>query len=74
VNMVDDLSHLHDLQDRLLCATHSKPGMKTFCWIELAGDGVKGGHREFSHSELTLWAKYIVSHGKRIECDEQKLT
>ena len=59
--MVKEVDHLRVLQDRLLCAKHSKPGMRVYCWIELAEQGVKGGHREFSHSELTLWAKYIVS-------------
>lgn len=60
-DMVKEVNHLRDLQDRMLCAQHSMPGMRTYCWIEVAENGVKGGHREFSHSEMTLWAKYIVS-------------
>lgn len=60
LKLVKVVDHLRDLQERLLCAKHSKPGMRTYCWIEVAENGVKGGHREFSHSELTLWAKYIV--------------
>jgi hypothetical protein len=69
-NMVLQVDHLRDLQDRLLCTTHSKPGMRTYCWIELAEQGVKGGHREFSHSKLTLWAKYIVSSTNELDCNE----
>ncbi|KAF8267315.1 hypothetical protein EI94DRAFT_1801798 [Lactarius quietus] len=62
VDMVGDVNHLRELQDRLLCATHSKSGIRTYCWIELAEEGIKGGHHEFSHNELMLWAKYIA-HG-----------
>ena len=65
--MEDQVNHLRDLQDYLLCATHSRPGMKTYCYIEPARKGVKGGHCEFSHQELTLWAQYIVS--RISECD-----
>jgi hypothetical protein len=70
--MKDEVNHLRDLQDRLLCAVHSRPGMKSYCHIELAEDGIKGGHREFTHQELTLWAQYIVSY--TTECNGQKLT
>jgi hypothetical protein len=70
--MVTEVGHLRELQDHLLCAAHSRPGMKTYCWIELAEEGIKGGHREFSYNELTLWAKYIVSQTS--ERDGQKLT
>ena len=62
LDMADEVAHLRDLQDYLLCATHSKPGTKTYCWVEVVQDGIKGGHRELSHSELTLWDKYIMSH------------
>lgn len=70
--MVNEVEHLRDLQSRLLCAAHSKPGMKTYCWIEPAEKGIRGGHREFTHQELTLWAKYIVS--RTSERNGQKLT
>ena len=46
--------------------------MKTYCHIERGGDGVKGGHCEISHQEMTLWAQYIVS--RRTESNGQKLT
>ncbi|KAF8259289.1 hypothetical protein EI94DRAFT_1813546 [Lactarius quietus] len=59
-NMASDVNHLHELQDGLLCMTHSKLGIRLYCWIELAEEGVKGGHREFSHNKLMLWAKYIA--------------
>ena len=69
-NMVEEVNILRELQECYQCAAHSKPGMKTFCWIEMAGDGVKGGHRELTHREMTLWAQYIVSQTSR--CDEGK--
>jgi hypothetical protein len=71
-NMAGDVANLRDLQDHLACATHSKPGIRRYCWVEVAGEGVQGGHREISHGELTLWAKYIVSKTKKR--DRQKLT
>jgi hypothetical protein len=52
---------MHELQAKWLCAVHSKPGMTTYCWIELAGGSEKGGHREISNDQMTLWAKLIVS-------------
>lgn len=70
--MVNELSHLRELQDHLTCATHSRPGMRRYCWVEVAAEGVQGGHREISHGEMTLWAKYIVSTNN--ERDGQKLT
>ena len=70
--MEDEVNHLRELQDYLLCATHSRPGMRTYCHIERAGDGVKGGHCEISHQEITLWAQYIVS--QRTKSNGQKLT
>ncbi|KAF8266669.1 hypothetical protein EI94DRAFT_1701581 [Lactarius quietus] len=48
-----------ELQDHLFGTTHSRPGMRVFCWVEPAEEGIKGGHREMSHPEITLWAKYI---------------
>ncbi|KAN0138373.1 hypothetical protein V8E53_003836 [Lactarius tabidus] len=51
---------LQELKEHLHCASHSKPGMEAYCWIELASDGIAGGHREFSHQELTLWARYMA--------------
>ena len=59
--MEKEVNHLRDLQAHMLCASHSRPGMNTYCYIEQAEVGIKGGHREFSHHELTLWAQYIVS-------------
>lgn len=70
--MKEEVNHLRELQDYLLCATHSRPGMKMYCHIERAEDGVEGGHREYSHRELTLWAQYIVS--QKTESNGQKLT
>ena len=70
--MEEEVNHLRDLQDYLFCAVHSSGGIKTYCHIELAGDGNEGGHRKFSHRFLTLWAQYIVS--QTIEHNEQKLT
>jgi len=57
---------LIELKEHLHCATHSKPGMEAYCWIELASDGIAGGHREFSHRELTLWAQHMVSEQKQM--------
>lgn len=62
--VADEVANLRDLQNHLACATHSKPGLKRYCWVEVAAEGVRGGHRELSHGELTLWAKYIVSETK----------
>ena len=69
--MEDKVNHLCELQDYLLCMTHSRPGMRTYCHIECTGDGVKGGHCEISHQEITLWAQYIVS--QRTESNGQSL-
>lgn len=64
--MKRQLAHLVDLQTRRQCAIHSKPGLRVYCWIEVGKEGVEGGHREMTHAQLTLWAKYIVSP-KQIE-------
>ena len=61
---------LRELQDRYHCEIHSKYGIRTYCWIEVAEGGVKGGHREMSHREMTLWAQYIVS--QPTGCDKGK--
>ena len=71
-DMVHEVGHLRALQDHLTCAFHSKPGMKAYCWVEVAEEGIQGGHREISHSEMTLWAKYIVRQIN--ECNGPKLT
>jgi hypothetical protein len=70
--MEEVVIHLCDLQDHLLCAAHSRSGMKTYCYIEPAEQGIEGGHCKYSHKDLTLWAQYIVS--QTIKCDGQKLT
>jgi hypothetical protein len=67
----DQLAHLIELQTRLCCAAHSKPGMKVFCYIAPVGKGVEG-HRELSHGEMTLWAKYIVSQKLNAKRKEKK--
>jgi hypothetical protein len=64
--MANEVDNLHDLQ------AHSKPGMKKFCLIETAEEGVKGGHCKMSHCELTTWAKYIMSPTDG--CNNKKLT
>ena len=64
---------LHKLQERYQCAAHLKPGMKTFCWIEMAGDSMKGGHCELTHHEMMLWAQYIVSQMSRCDKGEMNL-
>ena len=53
--------NLEELLERWLCVAHSKPGMPTYCWIEPAAGSDKGGHRELTYTDMTLWAKYIVS-------------
>lgn len=55
------VSVLHELQNHLRCAAHTKPGLIAYCWIKPSEIGLKGGHREMSHEEITLWAQYIVS-------------
>ncbi|KAH9024084.1 hypothetical protein EDB84DRAFT_1564538 [Lactarius hengduanensis] len=52
--------HLLRLQRHLLCneCTQSS-GLRTYCWIEPAREGVKGGHVEIEHREMTHWAKLI---------------
>ena len=67
-NLSKEVKILRELQRRYYCAIHSSSAIKSFCWIELAGIRVKGGHREMSHGEMTLWAQYIVSQSSG--CDE----
>lgn len=52
---------LVELQQYLLCQVHSMKGMSTYCWVEPATDRTRGGHREMTHEEMTLWAKHMVS-------------
>jgi hypothetical protein len=61
----EQVSALCALQKHLRCNAHSRPGMTVYCRVELGQNGVKGGHREMSHEELTLWAQYIVSTNLR---------
>ena len=59
--MKRQLEHVCEIQTRIQCAEHSKPGKKVYCHIQLAKEGVEGGHLEMTHAEITLWAKHIVS-------------
>ena len=65
---------LQELMEHLLCTAHSKPGMETYCWIELALDVVAEGHHKFSHQELTLWARHMVSKWTLQQIGPKKLT
>src|ERR1700735_469002 len=60
-----EMKHQHecllDLRQHLRCGGHSLPGRPAYCWVEPGGQGLPGGHRELTHEEMTLWAKYIVS-------------
>ncbi|KAI9466354.1 hypothetical protein BJY52DRAFT_1183211 [Lactarius psammicola] len=51
--------NLRKLQKKWLCQSHSGPGLRTYCWVEPATQGSRGGHREINHDEMTLWAKHI---------------
>jgi hypothetical protein len=64
---------VRELRAKWLCAVHSKPGTSTYCWIEPARGCEKGGHREISHDQMTLWGKLIVSTEK-ISAMNEKLT
>ncbi|KAI9428500.1 hypothetical protein H4582DRAFT_2091912 [Lactarius indigo] len=55
----DMLDHILELRQHLLCATHSKPGKKAYCAIEQSGENGKGGHKELTDEEISLWAKHI---------------
>ncbi|KAI9439084.1 hypothetical protein H4582DRAFT_2075742 [Lactarius indigo] len=55
----DMLDHILELQQHLLCVTHSKPGKKAYCAIEQSGEDRKGGHKELTSEEISLWAKHI---------------
>jgi hypothetical protein len=57
----DQYNKLVSLREELFCNAHSADGRKTFCWIERAGEGGAGGHREINHEQMTQWAKHIVS-------------
>ena len=59
--MKRQLEYVCDIQARKHCAEHSKPGRKVYCHIQLAKEGVEGGHLEMNHADITLWAKHIVS-------------
>ena len=52
---------LAQLKRRWYCTAHSKPGIKTYCWIAPTQANGKGGHRQMEYKDLCLWAKYIVS-------------
>ncbi|KAH9171138.1 hypothetical protein EDB89DRAFT_1907156 [Lactarius sanguifluus] len=53
-------NHLLNLQSHLLCNACSKSsGLRKYCWIEPARDGVEGGHIDIEHREMTNWAKLI---------------
>ena len=45
----------------MLCQTHSKGGIRTYCHINQLTDHLEGEHREINHKDLTLWAKHMVS-------------
>ncbi|KAH9007421.1 hypothetical protein EDB84DRAFT_1572907 [Lactarius hengduanensis] len=47
----DMLDHLLELQQHLLCETHSRPGKKTFCVVEQSGGKERGGHEEVTYEE-----------------------
>ncbi|KAI9431984.1 hypothetical protein H4582DRAFT_2084258 [Lactarius indigo] len=55
----DMLHHILELQQHLLCATHSRPGKKAYCAIEQSGENGEGGHKELTPEEISLWVKYI---------------
>src|ERR1700761_3529641 len=60
-----EMRHQHEclleLRQHLKCSGHSLPGRPVYCWPKPGGRGSPGGHKELSHEEMTLWAKYIVS-------------
>jgi hypothetical protein len=57
----EQLLALCTLQKHLHCTAHSKSGMPVYCQVNLGQIGVKPGHHEISHKDLTLWAQFIVS-------------
>ncbi|KAI9432510.1 hypothetical protein H4582DRAFT_2061704 [Lactarius indigo] len=61
----DMLDHILELRQHLLCAAHSKPGKKAYCVIEQSGENRKGGHKELTDKEISLWAKYIFQSLKK---------
>ena len=52
---------LLELQNKLFCHVHSRPGMAVYCRILKASKSSEGGHQEVSHTQMTLWAKHMVS-------------
>ncbi|KAH9060642.1 hypothetical protein EDB87DRAFT_1576783 [Lactarius vividus] len=55
----DMLDHILELRQHLLCQVHSKPGNKVYCTIEQSGEDGKGGHRQLTSGQISLWAKLI---------------
>ncbi|KAH9066338.1 hypothetical protein EDB87DRAFT_1679081 [Lactarius vividus] len=55
----DMLDHILELRQHLLCQAHSKPGNKVYCTIEQSGEDGKGGHRQLTSGQISLWAKLI---------------
>ncbi|KAI9429411.1 hypothetical protein H4582DRAFT_2089266 [Lactarius indigo] len=55
----DTLDHLLELRQHLLCEAHSKPGKKAYCVVEQSGENERGGHKELTPAEISLWAKHI---------------
>lgn len=61
---------LLELQEHMLCQTHSSEGITTYCWNEPATKKTPGGHKEYNHAEMTLWAKHMVSHNHSKKINE----
>ncbi|KAH9056713.1 hypothetical protein EDB87DRAFT_1686958 [Lactarius vividus] len=57
---LDMLDHILELRQHLLCQAHSKPGNKVYCTIEQLGEDGKGGHRQLTSRQISLWAKLIL--------------
>ncbi|KAH9027073.1 hypothetical protein EDB85DRAFT_2148745 [Lactarius pseudohatsudake] len=50
---------IKDMRHLLCNECTQSSGLRTYCWIEPAREGVKGGHVEIEHREMTHWAKLI---------------
>ncbi|KAI9429240.1 hypothetical protein H4582DRAFT_2089715 [Lactarius indigo] len=50
----DMLYHILELQQHLLCATHSRLGKKAYCMIKQSGENGEGGHKELMPKEISL--------------------